>query len=188
MTRVVLGAVIVLLAGVAGWGWDPGGPIGTDENPLERESSFTIPASCVMWAEGDLGFSDVNPSDFSFHKRATTPGFIGMTMTRFLWVYLVTNKPVQLTGDISAYVGQGPCAKTLPTKWSAPVDKWINNGWVLVGGFPWSVAPAHETVTLGGCAAPGYYRIRFALQVTRDGYNDPADTYEATVTAVLTDL
>lgn len=157
------------------------------ENPLERTSQFTIPKSAVMWAEGDLNF----PSG----SEVAQPGSTGPFTTNVLTIYGNTNTAISVTGEAWAFKTTDPCTKILPTQLVGVAYKKVGNNWVVyipqaaywVEANPPVTGYRTSTQFLPNCYG-GYYKGEMWLVVYRDGYNDPAGTYVATVKIKVTVL
>lgn len=184
------GLVVVMLgAGVVGLGWEPGDDIPASGNVLERSASFSIGDSFAIWSEGDLVFSATTPPGFPMLNRVTSPSYRGTARTEPLFIYVVTNTAVKITGTVTAYSG-GDCPKTLGTQWSSTVDKWIGEAWQPIYFFDWTPAPYTLVVNLSPCGywGIGYFRLGVKLEVKRSGYDDPAGVYTAILQAVIAAL
>lgn len=191
MKRIALCVGLVAVVGLVGFGWNPGDPIPASENPLERPSSFTIPAAFVMFAEGDLLFSGVELTNVQL------PGYVGWAKTNTLTVYGLTNQALSVTGEAHAYK-HTLCPKILPTRLTGYAYVWDGTAWVappppLPGGGTYEIYPLYTggvrtaTQVLPVCAA-GYYKGVMYLEVYRNGFSDPAGLYTAKVKITVTGL
>lgn len=194
MKRVAGWLVVAALVGLVGLGqvpqqlWEPwmGIPGNAGTNPIEVPSSFQIPPSYLMWVDVENGYDNL---DFSGDQRTnvTDPGFIGVADTNTLAVYGVTNTAIAITGEAWGFKGKGDCAKLLKTEIHGYVHRWMP-GWIPFTGGWYEVGESRSyTYTLPNCAG-GYYFGWMHFRVFRDGYNDPADTYEAKIRITVSGL
>lgn len=174
---------LLVVLGVVGLAQSP-------ENPLERTSQFTIPKLAVMWAEGDLAFSGAELTN------VTDPAFEGWARTNALTIYGNTNTAITVKGEAWAFKGQGPCAKLLPTalygtayQFNKVVGDWVPfiSGWWWIEANPPVTGYRTATQVVPNCMGGKFKGVMY-LEVQRDGYYDPADTYEAKIKITLTVL
>lgn len=187
MKRVAGWLVVAALVGLVGLGqppaqlWEPwmGIPQDAGTGPIEVPSSFQIPPSFVMWVDVANNYDDLDFSGIQL-TNVTAPGFIGEAYTNTLAVYGVTNAAITITGEAWGFKGKGTCARLLPTRLHGYAHRW-SPGWIPFLGGVYDVGPYRTfTYNLPNCAG-GYYFGWLVLYVTRNGYDDPADTYEAKI-------
>lgn len=193
MKRMARVLALLAVVGVAGLAWEPGQPI-PGGTTVDETSQFTIGATFVMWAEGDLVFFSED------QENVTNPAYRGTARTDAIDVYILTNTGVTISGEAIPFRG-GPtgCPKALKTRGHILVKKWneAQSNWeILPDAEPWFKnnvwfdIPAPKITgsgTIGPCWG-GYFLVEIYLEVTREGYSDPAGTYTATLSMTMSGL
>lgn len=138
--------------------------------PAVEESVFTIPNESVLQFTGSLAFGPPEIGGPNHLEQVQNPSHEGIAETNHLGVRVITNNAVTLTVDVDPFTGTTH-EQVLPTE-----IRGEGNIAVLLGLAAYQQVPDAfvASVPFGGSEGVLY------LKVTRNGYDDRADTYVAT--------
>jgi len=158
---------------------------GMAEEMAEEETSnstIEIQDTMVITDGGDLNFPD--------GSGVTDPGATGPFVTNTYYIEVRANDQFEISGTVTKFkctLATGDVS--LPTDVYGRARKTGGIWWDLfnVGASPTWHEITDTEITFGTHTLKhGYWRFEFKLRVTRDGFNDHAGTYEATVTVTFT--